>query len=191
MSGDDDDPESDARRGELALKMKTAPPPSMYRLAVGPAAVNRKLSIMRSMSPLSVTEVYQLEHSARFLQGLLGRRHVCAERIGGSRAALPERAYCRSVQRGSAEQLMSRGRADHWSAGIGIHDLDHRPRRLRVKGFIGHEQRCSRCQYSIEPGREIGRQFDSATAVGSTWYPPPKCPGTPILNHRNLVGSGT
>ena len=58
MPGDDDDPESDARRGELALKMKTAPPPCMYRLAVGPAAVNRKLSIMRSMSPLSVTEVY-------------------------------------------------------------------------------------------------------------------------------------
>ena len=48
------------------------------------------------------------EHSARVLQGLLGRRHVCAEKcIDGSRAALPERAHYRSIQRDSAERLMS------------------------------------------------------------------------------------
>ena len=58
MPGDDDDPESDARRGELALKMKTAPPPCMYPSAVGPAAVNRRLSVMRFMSPLSIIEQY-------------------------------------------------------------------------------------------------------------------------------------
>src|SRR5271165_5452816 len=44
---------------------------------------------------------------------------------------------------------------------IGIHDLDHGPRRLRVEGFIGHEQRRSRRQYPIKPGGEVTRQFDS------------------------------
>jgi hypothetical protein len=74
---------------------------------------------------------------------------------------------------------------------IGVHDLEHGSSRLRVEGFIGHRQCCARRQYSIDSGRETGRHFDSGNRVRIYLGTLPMCPGTPILNQLNLLGSGT
>jgi len=44
---------------------------------------------------------------------------------------------------------------------IRVHDLDDGSGCLRVERFIGHQQRCSRCQDSIDPRNEVSRDLES------------------------------